>query len=256
MHQAAQISLCLALAGCGWPVAGQGMRVAGGRIAVSGAAQVIRVPASQVSRSLSAPSVQAAQDAAVSGLLNGYPAPGLGFDYAHHSAVNRNLATRALIDPLTQQRLAQAMQARRSTPLESIAIPLAVNNIQIVVVIPPPVVILPVADEAEDNADHAQHRRSRDDADYRQWMNQRYAAELRDAGPAGPAPPLDPPREVSELVLICRDGTLVFAVGYTRRGDHLIYVTREGHRKSLALEALDLDATRAMNESLGTTLIL
>ena len=54
-------------------------------------------------------------------------------------------------------------------------------------------------------------------------------------------------------MLIHRDGSLTFAVAYVIRGDRLTYITRDGHRRSLELALLDLDATRDMNESLGTT---
>jgi len=252
MRVFAPVTVCLALAAGVSPIMGQGMRIATGSAVAPAGAQVIRVPASQLANGVVPANVRAAQSASVDSLLNGYPAPGLGFDYTHNAAVNRNLATRALIDPITQQRLDQAIQLRRNSPQVPIAIPAVVNNIQIVVVAPPPVIILPVADAADDTP-HRQRRR--DDDDYRRWMNERYAATLREPQEAA-APPAEPPREVSELVLIRRDGTLLFAVGYTLRGDRIIYITREGHRNSLPLEVLDLDATRAMNESLGTTLNL
>src|SRR5713226_10218966 len=52
-------------------------------------------------------------------LLN--PVPGLGFDFAHLAAINRNLDVRALIDPVTQQRLALSERILRETGATSFA---------------------------------------------------------------------------------------------------------------------------------------
>ena len=226
-----------------WPVAAQSGRTAG----VS-SAQVIRMPASRV-RALQEANATAGQSVDTQ-VLGSFPAPGLGFDYTHQAAVNRNLATRALIDPLTQHRLALERQSRRNVVGVPIAMPVVVNNIQVIVTPPPPVVILPVEDEVQDEFAPRMRRASAS-------TRPRYV-EPEEPDEVGrelvaPAPPPAAPREVSDLVLIHRDGSLTFAVAYVIRGDRLTYITRDGHRRSLELALLDLDATRDMNESLGTT---
>lgn len=66
----------------------------------------------------------------------------------------------------------------------------------------------------------------------------------------------EPLRDVGEFVLVRRDGRLLFAVAFSAEGDQLIYITREGVRRSLPLAELDIEATRRMNEERGTTLRL
>lgn len=190
-------------------------------------------------------------------LLNGsYPAPGLGFDFTHHAAVNRNLGVRALIDPVTQHRLALERRIRRETPVAvAPAFPVVVNSIQINVVPQPPVVII-----QEPEPPPAQYI---EQASYRERSRRAVPRDaVEDAAPEPPPYFYEPQREADELVFIRRDGSLLFAVAFTTRpaaaaeGARIVYITREGHRRSVALSELDLDATREMNEARGTTLHL
>lgn len=187
-----------------------------------------------------------------------YPVPGLGFDYTHFAAVNRDLATRALIDPATQQRIAQSLQTNR-VPIVPIPVLAVVNNVQVVVVLQPPMVILS-EDEFSGPTESGQQRERRRlarELEEAEWAARERLQEARRAPRVEEAAaPALPPREVPELVLIRRDGALLFAVAYVLRGDRIVYVTREGHRQSVPLQQLDLEATREMNESLGTTLHL
>jgi hypothetical protein len=64
-----------------------------------------------------------------------------------------------------------------------------------------------------------------------------------------PAP--EPPRDDSEYVFVRRDGGLLFAVGYSWENGTLRYVTREGVRKSVTQDLLDMDATQQFNEQRG-----
>lgn len=65
------------------------------------------------------------------------------------------------------------------------------------------------------------------------------APTIADAGPA---------REVGDYLFVRRDGTIFFAVAYTWDNQTLRYITREGLRRSIAREVLDLDATQQFNE--------
>ncbi len=204
---------------------------------VSGAPVTVSNPAGTVSGN------------SVDRLLNGsYPAPGLGFDYTHLAAVNRNLGVRALVDPITQHRLAQERNLRRSAPIAAApAFPVVVNSIVVNVLPQPPVVIIQEPEPEPESIGRVQF--------------------VERAAPVGaaaePAFFYEPPeRESDELVLVRRDGLLLFAVAFTSRpaasgqGTRIVYVTREGHRRSVALAELDLDATRDLNEARGSTVHL
>jgi hypothetical protein len=58
-------------------------------------------------------------------------------------------------------------------------------------------------------------------------------------------------RETEEFVFVRRDGTVFFVVAYAWENGILRYVTSEGLRRSLARDALDLDATQQFNEQRG-----
>ena len=64
----------------------------------------------------------------------------------------------------------------------------------------------------------------------------------------GPAAPV---RDAAEYVFVRRDGSLLFAVAYSWDNNTLRYVTRDGFRRSVAREALDIDATQQFNEQRG-----
>lgn len=68
-----------------------------------------------------------------------------------------------------------------------------------------------------------------------------------------PQLPPAPQHDVAEYVFVQRDGGLVFAVAYSWEQGTLRYVTREGTRRSLKLESIDLDATQQFNEQRGLT---
>jgi len=64
------------------------------------------------------------------------------------------------------------------------------------------------------------------------------------------------PAQQSEYVFVRRDGTLIFAVGYSWINDRLQYVTEEGLRRTVPLNTLDLDATQQFNEQRGVPIQL
>jgi hypothetical protein len=67
-----------------------------------------------------------------------------------------------------------------------------------------------------------------------------------------PTPSVDTAERPSDqYVFVRRDGTLFFAVAYTWVDGNLRYVTSEGLRRSVAGDALDLDATEQFNEQRG-----
>jgi hypothetical protein len=64
-----------------------------------------------------------------------------------------------------------------------------------------------------------------------------------------PAP--EPPIDTSEYVFVRRDGGLLFAVAYSWENGTLRYVTRDGVRKTVTQDALDMSATQQFNEQRG-----
>src|SRR6267378_2309594 len=69
-----------------------------------------------------------------------------------------------------------------------------------------------------------------------------------------PAPAPAPVPEVGELILVRRDGRVLFASVFSVTGNQVQYVTPEGIRHALPLTELDTVATQDMNEARGTTL--
>jgi hypothetical protein len=68
--------------------------------------------------------------------------------------------------------------------------------------------------------------------------------------------PDSPEEPLAEFVFVQRDGRTLFAVAYTTWNDKVQYVTKEGLRRSVALDSLDLDATQKLNEERGNTIHL
>lgn len=173
----------------------------------------------------------------ISDVLNGgLPVPGLGFDFAHQAIMNRDIGVRALIDPVTQGQLALARAIRLETPIVPITFPFfpfSQGSSPVIIVQQPPVVIM------------------------QQPAPEERVERVRQVEPeAKAAPPPEPLREVLEYVLVRRDGAILSAVAYYAEGDRLIYITKDGVRKSVALAELDIENTRRMNEERGTTLRL
>ena len=65
-----------------------------------------------------------------------------------------------------------------------------------------------------------------------------------------------PIREVGEFVFVRREGRILFASAFIVSGGQLQYVTPEGIRHTVSVAELDTEATRKMNEVLGTTVDL
>jgi hypothetical protein len=62
--------------------------------------------------------------------------------------------------------------------------------------------------------------------------------------------------EASDFLLVLKSGVMVSAVAFTRQGDELIYVTKEGNRRTMSVATIDSDATSKINAARGTPLKL
>jgi hypothetical protein len=77
------------------------------------------------------------------------------------------------------------------------------------------------------------------------------------SAPSGSNSNSDSPEEpLAEFVFVQRDGSTLFAVAYTTWNNKVQYVTKEGLRRTVALDSLDLDATQKLNEERGNTINL
>ena len=70
------------------------------------------------------------------------------------------------------------------------------------------------------------------------------------AAPEAPVP------DIGQFILVRKDGQAVLADAFTISGDRLIYITREGARRSFPVAELDKETTRQMNDANGTTVAL
>jgi hypothetical protein len=85
---------------------------------------------------------------------------------------------------------------------------------------------------------------------------QQPASGMGSVEPAPIARQETPLPDVGQFTLVTRNGTRVPAIGFTRMGDRIIYITVEGSRRTMATADLDVDATRKLNEERGTPLTL
>jgi hypothetical protein len=155
--------------------------------------------------------------------------PGLGFDYSHVAAVSG-------ANSLTNGRLRERIDA---------GVPLGFGGF----LLSPEVIVvegqqgeplLPSVDESAEANTESAEKQDRE-------SHERIEDQFAPVSLGKPAPV----RDAAEYVFVRRDGSLVFAVGYSWEHGTLHYVTREGYRRSLTRDALDLDATQQFNEQRG-----
>lgn len=170
-------------------------------------------------------------------LLN--PSPSFGFSYEHLEAVNPDLSIKALIDPITEDRLAIAERLLRETPAAPISFPFFDTPQVVMVEQQPPVIILqqprPVAPATE-------------------------TAPRVESQPPVPASSAEaealPVPDVGTFALVLRDGTHLSAVAFTRQKERMVYITKDGIRRSFPLAELDRIATEKLNEDRGISVDL
>jgi hypothetical protein len=161
-----------------------------------------------------------------------FPVPGLGFDFAHLAAINAGRHHRMF--------RGTTFSSFGGFPFVEFPFFSDSSGIAPVQAAPPQVIIVqqPAPQQAEDDEAEVTPRRGR----------RFYSAPA----PADAAPG----RAAGEYVLVRRDGGLLFAVAFSLQGGQLNYVTREGLRRTVALAAIDAEATEQMNEQRGMTVRL
>lgn len=180
---------------------------------------------------------------------NGYPVPGLGFDYTDLAAFQRGARVtnfhnadrngrRAIpFTPILFGGYPYYIDMLGGTP-EYAPQPAPQQQPQVIIIQQPAPVVIVQAPGATTQATAAPQADS----------------DAAAAAPANAEPPADPDKDA--IILIRRDGKLFFASVYTVVGNELRYVTPEGIRHTLKLADLDVDATRGMNEARGSTIQL
>jgi hypothetical protein len=177
-------------------------------------------------------------------LLN--PVPGFGFDYHRLSVINQDLGIKAVIDPVTEWKLAVAERVHRdrarfsgsgfflldgggayAVPDDSSAATDQSNQ-------QPQVIVVQAAPPADQN-----------DQQTDQQPDMQTTPEE-----SAPLP------DVGQFTLVLQNGTQIQAVAFTRTKDHIVYITSDGSRRTLAVADLDSDATVRVNEERGTMLQL
>ena len=163
-----------------------------------------------------------------------FQVPGLGFDFVHLAAINAG-----------RHRMFRGTNFGNFGSFPFVEFPLFSEPFGGVTpqAAPPQVIVVqqPVPMQGEDNDAEATPRQGR----------RRYLAPAPEASPDP-----EPVHEAGEYVLVKRDGGLLFAVAFSVRGGQLNYITREGFRRTVALSAIDADATQQMNEQRGTPIHL
>jgi len=157
-------------------------------------------------------------------VVNGYPVPGLGFDYTHYFAVHPNAGK------------CFRCQNNGYFPFSGggvyFPIPMYMDQ---------SVEAQPAADEAAPADQIAQGEEPPPEDAY--------------IPPGRPAPQVAP-KPQAEYVFVRRDGTLIFAVAYSWINDRLQYVTSEGLRRTIPADTIDLGATQQFNEQRGVPIQL
>jgi hypothetical protein len=150
--------------------------------------------------------------------------PGLGFDYVHFAAVHPNQARHHFNNGFSTPFLGGGVYV--PVPYyyseQAAAAPAAAEN--------------PAADTSEATEEPASV-----DAPVIASAAPRYSQRLEPS---------------SEYVFVRRDGTVFFAVAFSFTAGNLQYVTKEGLRRSVPTNTLDLDATQQFNEQRGVTMRL
>ena len=84
---------------------------------------------------------------------------------------------------------------------------------------------------------------------------QQAPAQATQSSAAAQAPEPQLP-DAGQFTLVLHNGTQIEAVAFTQMKDRIVYITRDGSRRSLALSDLDADATVRLNQERGTPLQL
>ncbi len=164
------------------------------------------------------------------------PFPGFGFNFEHLSAIDRDIAIKALIDPVTQERLRLAL---RLSKLGGFA---------------PAGYLLDGGGYYAVPMDNEQQPQAQQPVIIVQQAPQQPAPQEMAA--AEPSPEVPPIPDEGEFTLVTRQGVKIDALAFTVMDDKIVYITPAGGRRSMALTDLDANATIHLNQERGTPIQL
>ncbi|MGA8101316.1 MAG: hypothetical protein WB869_04125 [Candidatus Acidiferrales bacterium] len=177
----------------------------------------------------------------------GYNYPLGAIDFGN-SAAGQDLAIKALIDPVTEAQLAlAAKEAGYARGTSFVPVYWGTGGYYA-----PDSSAAPQDDSNEPTNDQANN------ADNKQ---QPQIIVLQPSSPNGDnaaqteAAPEPQPKlpDVGEFTLVFKDGKKAAAVAYTRQGDRIVYVTKDGARHFVDVDDIDLPTTQRVNEASGAS---
>jgi hypothetical protein len=175
-------------------------------------------------------------------LLN--PVPGLGFDYHHLSVINQDLGIKALIDPATEWKIAEARRVLHGSRFSG-----------------PGFYILdggsyyPVSDDSSD----APAQAADSDSSAQQQQQPQVVvvqAPQADENSSTQEQSEEQIPDVGQFTLVLRNGRQLEAVAFSHVNDEIVYITTDGSRRSFPATDLNSDATVQINVERGTPLQL
>ncbi len=183
--------------------------------------------------------------ASLQDLIN--PVPGLGFDYHHLSVINQDLAIKALIDPATEWKIAEARKFLRGSRfagsgfylLDSGAYyPESDDSAQ-----PEPTASAAPADQTEKQPQVI-------------LVQAPQSPQQNSDDSSAQAPEAEQITDVGQFTLVLRNGRTLEAVAFSHVNDQIIYITTGGNRRAFPAADLNPAATMQINEERGTPLQL
>jgi hypothetical protein len=177
-------------------------------------------------------------------LLN--PVPGLGFDYHHLSVINQDLAIKALIDPATEMKLAEARRFQRGSRFSGSGFYLLNGGLYY-----PPSDDSGAADSAASPAVDQSNQQAQPQVIVVQQPQQSASDNSSEASSESASLP-----DVGQFTLVLQNGQRLQAVAFTRANDKIVYITADGFRGTISIADLNADATKQINADRGTPIQL
>jgi hypothetical protein len=188
--------------------------------------------------------------ASLQDLIN--PVPGLGFDYHHLSVINQDLAIKALIDPATEWKLAEARKFLHGSRFAGSGFYLLDGG-----------AYYPVADDSSQQPEPAGPVAAPADINDQtekqpQVILVQAPASQQQSSDASSAAVQEEEQipDVGQFTLVLQNGQRLQAIAFTRANDKIVYITSDGFRGTISIADVNADATRQINADRGSPIEL
>jgi len=168
------------------------------------------------------------------------PVPPPGFDYQYLSAIDSDLAIKAVIDPATEWRVAEATRFLRGRGFGGAGYYILDGG----------------GYYYPDESDQSEPAQQPAQQQPQIIVLQQAPPAEQTAPPAAEAAPEAPLPDVGQFILVLRNGTRIQAVAFTSSNSNIVYITADGSRRNIAAADLDAETTVRVNEERGTPLRL